>query len=205
MVDYPVLTLIPEDRLRAQISFLLEIDKLKSVLRRTRLVNGARFENSAEHSWHISVLAIVLSEYSNVPVDVSHVIKMLLVHDIVEVDAGDTFCYDASAELTKAAREQAAADRLFGLLPADQAVELRALWDEFEARRTPEAKFAATMDRVMPILHNHATEGQSWREHGVTVDQVLTRNVPAEEGSERLWGLVKAVVADAVDRGYLSR
>src|SRR5690606_13001631 len=142
------------DRLQAQLAFLLEIDRLKRILRRTSLVGGDRRENSAEHSWHLAVMAMILAEHANEPVDALHVLKMLLVHDIVEIDAGDTFAYDVQANQDKEAREQAAAERIFGLLPADQRDEIRAMWEEFDARVTPEARFANAMDRLMPALQN---------------------------------------------------
>src|SRR6056297_294642 len=155
-------------RLEQQVAFILEIDRLKTIYRRTYLTDTSRFENSAEHSWHIAVMAMLLAEHANtLEVDQLRVIKMLLIHDLVEIDAGDTFAYDTAAHADKAAREQAAADRLFGLLPADQAAEFRALWDEFESRQTPEAKFAGALDRLQPLLHNLYTHGRSWREHGV--------------------------------------
>ena len=192
------------DRLNQQIAFILEIDRLKSVLRRSYLVNDPRRENSAEHSWHLAVLAMVLGEYANAEVNQAHVIKMLLVHDVVEIDAGDTYCYDAAGNDSKADRERLAAGRLFGLLPDDQRDEMRGLWEEFEARATPEAKFAAALDRLMPLLHNYHTQGRSWREHGITEAQVLQHNQHVGDGSAALWAYVEAMIADAVGRGYLT-
>ena len=192
------------DRLNKQIAFILELDRLKGVLRRSYLVHDPRRENSAEHSWHLAVLAMVLDEYASVEVNQAHVIKMLLVHDVVEIDAGDTYCYDVAGNDSKADREQLAADRLFGLLPDDQQDEMRGLWEEFEARATPEAKFAAALDRLMPLLHNYHTQGRSWLEHGVTEAQVLERNRHTGEGSEALWAYVEAMIADAVGKGYLA-
>ena len=155
------------ERLERQIAFILEIDKLKSVLRRSYLLNEERHENSAEHSWHLSVMALVLAEHANAEINQLRVLKMLLVHDIVEIDSGDTYVYDAAGNDTKAEREQEAARRIFGLLPGDQQLEITQLWQEFEARETPEAQFAAALDRLMPLLHNYHTEGRSWREHGI--------------------------------------
>jgi len=169
------------DRLTQQIRFIAEIDKLKSVLRQSILVSGERQENSAEHSWHVATMAILLAEHAGEPVDVGRVIKMLLVHDIVEVDAGDTYCYDDEAVLGQADREQEAADRLFGMLPADQAAELHALRQEFDGRSTPEARFAAALDRLMPLLHNYHSQGKSWQEHHVTRGQVLARCGPIRD------------------------
>lgn len=192
------------DRLGAQIRFLVEIDKLKSVLRRTLLVDSSRRENSAEHSWHLAIMAILLQEYAAESVDLHRVVKMLLVHDIVEIDAGDTFCYDVEAQQSKEARELEAAERIFGLLPDDLGRELRSLWDEFEAGRSPDARFAAALDRLQPLLHNYSTEGGTWQEHRVTRDQVVARNAFIAEGSPRLWDYAKALIEDAVARGFLA-
>ncbi len=191
-------------RLARQIGFILEIDKLKRIVRQTYLIDRGRRENDAEHSWHLAVMAVLLNEYATEPVDVLTVVKMVLIHDIVEIDAGDTFCYDEAAHADKAEREQAAADRLFALLPDDQGVELRALWEEFEARRTPEARFAAALDRLQPLLHNYHTQGLAWREHGVTVDRVLARNHHMAEGATALWDYAERFIRDAVERGYLA-
>ncbi len=192
------------ERLHRQIAFILEIDRLKSVLRRTYLVNDPRHENSAEHSWHLAMMTLVLAEHATIEVDLLAVLKMLLVHDIVEIDAGDTYCYDAAGNDGKAAREELAAQRIFGLLPDDQSAELHALWTQFEARETPEAKFAAALDRLMPILHNYHTQGRSWLAHGITSAQVTERNRHAGEGSETLWAYVEEIIADAVKQGYLT-
>lgn len=191
------------DRLEQQIRFVLEIDKLKNVLRQTLLTDGSRQENSAEHSWHIALMAIVLAEYAPEPIDVLRVIKMLLVHDLVEIDAGDTFCYDTQGNESKADREMMAADRLFGLLPSDQAAELRQLWDEFEAQETSAAKFAASLDRLQPIMHNQQTEGHTWQKHGVTRDRVLQRMATVKTGAPDLWHLVEQIIDDCVTAGYL--
>ena len=193
------------DRLSRQIEFILEIDKLKSILRRSYLVHDPRRENSAEHSWHLAVLAMLLAEHANAEVNLLRVLKMLLVHDIVEIDAGDTFCYDTVGNETKAERETLAAQRIFGLLPDDQREELHELWGEFEARQTPEAKYAAALDRLMPLLHNYHTQGRSWREHGVTRAQVLERNRHIEEGSEAIWQYIEVLIEDADRKGYLTQ
>ncbi len=190
-------------RLHDQIGFILEIDKLKGILRRSYLVDGSRRENSAEHSWHVAVMAVVLAEHANEPVDVGRVVKMLRVHDIVEVDAGDTFVYDTAAAGAKIERERRAAERLFGLLPGAQGEELRSLWEEFEAAGTPEARFAAALDRLMPVLHNVHTRGRSWREHGVTADRVIGRNVRISEGSRELWEYARGLIEKAVESGHL--
>ena len=192
------------ERLDRQIEFILEIDRLKSVLRRSYLLNESRHENSAEHSWHLSVMALVLAEHANAEVSALRVLKMLLVHDIVEIDSGDTYVYDAAGNDTKAARENEAARRIFGLLPSDQQTELTELWQEFEARETPEAKFAAALDRLMPLLHNIHTEGRSWREHGISEAQVLRLNQHVADGSQALWDYAKALINDAAAKGYLT-
>jgi len=191
------------DRLKQQIEFIIAIDQLKDVLRRTYVMSGDRLENSAEHSWQLAVMGLTLAEHANEPVDPMRVVKMVLVHDIVEIDAGDTYCYDANAELDKAEREQRAADRIFGILPADQAREFRALWEEFEARQTPDARFGAALDRLMPILHNYHTGGRSWREHGIHRSQVIARNRHSAEGSEALWDMARALIEDATAKCYL--
>jgi len=193
------------DRFEKQLQFILEIDKLKTISRRTYLLNGERLENTAEHSWHLAMLAMLLAEHANEPVNVSRVIRMVLVHDIVEIDAGDTYYYDPVGALDKADRENRAADRLFGLLPADQGQELRELWEEFEACRTPDARFAAALDRFMPQLHNYYTGGKSWSEHGVTADRVLERNAGIAEGSVKLWERTQSLLNDAVAKGFLPR
>ena len=192
-------------RLEQQVTFILEIDRLKTVYRRTYLTDTSRFENSAEHSWHIAVMAMLLAEHANTPeVDQLRVIKMLLIHDLVEIDAGDTFAYDSAAHADKAAREQAAADRLFGLLPADQAAEFRALWDEFEARQSPEAKFAGALDRLQPLLHNLYTHGKSWQEHGVRKSQVVSLNRRMAEGAPDLWTYAEKWLEQAAAEGNLA-
>ena len=193
------------DRLERQLAFLLEIDKLKDVVRRNYLVHGERRENTAEHSWHLAMAALVLAEHADGEVDLARVLRMLLVHDLVEIDAGDTYCYDPVAHLDKAEREGLAADRLYALLPEDQGRELRALWEEFEARATPEARFANAVDRLMPILHNYHSEGRAWLEHGIDSGQVLARNRPIAEGSAALWERVRAFIDDAVARGLLGQ
>jgi putative hydrolase of HD superfamily len=191
------------ERLARQLDFVIEIDRLKTVLRRTDISDGSRLENSAEHSWHISVMALLLAEYAGPDLDVRRVLEMLLVHDIVEVDAGDTFCYDAAANHDREEREQRAAERLFGLLPPDQAERLRTRWDEFEARATPEARFAAALDRLEPVLLNYVTSGGSWRRHAVDETQVRIRNRPIGDGAAELWDFASRLIADAADRGWL--
>jgi putative hydrolase of HD superfamily len=193
------------DRLQQQLAFILELDKLKQVMRRSYLANGERLENSAEHSWHLALMALVLAEHANEPVNVGRVIKMVLIHDIVEIDAGDTFFYDDVGAQDKAEREQQAAERIFGLLPAGQGDELMALWQEFEARLTPDARFANTLDRLMPVLHNYYSRGKGWQENEVRPDQVLPRLAHMQDGSETLWQVAQDVIMDAIKQDYLTK
>ena len=193
------------ERLEQQIRFLLEVDKLKTILRRTYIIHADRSENTAEHSWHLAITAMLLAEHANEPMNISRVIKMVLIHDIVEIDAGDTYLYDTAGARDKVERERAAADRLFGILPPDQAVEFRELWDEFEARQTIESRFAAALDRFIPQLHNYHTQGRTWKEHGITSDRVLERNACIADGSCTLWEWAQALLSDAVDKGFLTR
>ncbi len=190
-------------RLARQLSFLVEVDKLKQVVRRTSLIGGLRHENSAEHSWHLAVMAVVLAEYAGAVIDLRHVLRMLLVHDIVEVDAGDTFAFDLQGNATKAEREQMAATRIFGLLPEEQSEALRAVWDEFEEGVTPEAKFANALDRFAALLSNHHNDGGTWRQYGVSREAVLRRMDPIREGAPGLWPLVLQVVDAASATGAL--
>jgi putative hydrolases of HD superfamily len=190
---------VPE-RLRRQLQFVLEIDNLKNVLRRSYLIDSGRHENSAEHSWHLAVAAMVLAEHAKEQIDVTKVIRLVLVHDLVEIDAGDTFIYDDAGNAGKAAREQNAANRLFWILPEDQAQSFMALWREFEDRETPEAKFAFALDRVMPILHNVFTQGGSWKEHGIQREQALTKNRAIEDGSPALWETVASLIKESFAR-----
>lgn len=192
---------IENKRLSQQIHFLLEIDGLKQVLRRSLILGSSRRENSAEHSWHLAMLALTLHEHANEPVDLLHTLKMLLVHDIVELDAGDTFAYDFAGGKTKAEREQAAADRIFGLLPVDQASELRGLWEEFEARESAESRFANAVDRLMPMFHNLADGTTTWQMAGVRPQFVADRATAIEEGSDALGELAGQILRQAQDDG----
>ena len=193
----------PAERLERQLAFLAEIDRLKSVLRRTTLCDGSRAENSAEHSWHLAVAALTLAEHAGAGVDVAHVVRMVLVHDLVEIDAGDTFAYDAKANEDKEAREQRAADRIFGLLPTEQGAEVRALWEEFELGETPSARFAIALDRLQPLLSNHHAGGGSWKAHGVSRAQVLRRMAPIERAAPSLWPTVLDIVERNCALGYI--
>jgi len=195
-----------KERLKKQIEFIIEVDKLKQIYRQTLLMDGSRNENDAEHSWHLALMAMILHEYSpKKDLDITKVLKMLLVHDLVEIYAGDTFCYDEEANLNKTERELKAAERLFNLLPSDQSQELRALWDEFEERKTPEALFAASLDRIQPLICNYLTGGHTWVKYGVKSDKVLERNLLVKEGAPELWKLVEEIVEDSIKMGILER
>ncbi len=176
-----------EDRLQKQIAFCLEIDKEKEIERQTYLADSSRKENDAEHAWHMAVMALILSEHSEKDIDLLKTISLLLVHDLVEVYAGDTFAYDPKALESQKEREEAAAERLFNILPKDQAVKMRALWDEFEDWQTKEACFAHSLDNFQPMMLNNASGGRAWREHGVLLSRILKRNKRTCEGSEALW------------------
>lgn len=193
------------ERLSRQIAFIVEVDQLKNIFRQTVNTVSGRTENDAEHSWGLCLLVMTLAEHANVPhLDVLRALKMVIIHDLVEIDAGDTFAYDTKNMADQHARECLAADRIFGLLPPGQSAEFRALWDEFEARQTPEAKFAAAVDRFHPMLLNCSTEGAAWKKHGITSDRVLARNAHIAEGSADLWAYAQAMVARAVRDGHLS-
>lgn len=176
-----------DSRFEQQIEFLNQIDQLKHILRKTRLLGGSRHENSAEHSWHLAVMAAILCEYSSEPIDLNKVIRMLLIHDLVEIDAGDTFFFHSEARADAVAKEQAAAKRIFGLLPQDQAIELLALWEEFEAHSSPEARFAKAIDQYAPMLQNAANEGGTWKEFKVDYHTVLDKKKTVREATPRLW------------------
>ena len=175
------------DRLEQQFQFIKEIDKEKMIGRQTYLSDAKRKENDAEHAWHMAIMTVLLSEYANEEIDVLKTITMLLIHDIVEIDAGDTYAYDEVGKQTQREREVKAAERIFGMLPEDQAKKFRDLWEEFETRETKEAKFARTMDNLQPMMLNDATDGKAWTEHGVDLSQILKRNERTAEGSETLW------------------
>jgi putative hydrolase of HD superfamily len=190
-------------RLTQQLDFIREVDRLKSVLRQTPLLDRSRRENDAEHCWEVALMAVLLAEYADPPVYAHHVVVMLLVHDLVEIDAGDTFIYDDEAVATQRRRERAAADRIFGLLPAEQGNELRALWQEFEAQQSPEARFAKAMDRLQPLLHNYNTRGGTWRAPGVTEERVLERKELIGLAAPDLWAYARGLIEDAVEQGFL--
>ncbi len=191
-------------RLGRQIEFILELDRLKTVMRRSRLVDASRYENTAEHSWHLAMMALLLAEWAGPDVDVIEATKAALVHDIVEIDTGDTYIYDDAAREGKAAAEEEAANRLFGLLPADQGAELRRLWDLYEARDTPTGRFAYAIDRLQPLLLNVGSGGVSWAHHGIRADQVRTINSPIGDASTVLWELAQRIIDEAVAAGALA-
>lgn len=191
-------------RLMKQIRFIIEIDKLKQVFRQNVITGSNRNENDTEHSWHLAVMAVLLSEYSaDKNIDILKVIKMVLIHDIVEIDAGDTFCYDEKGHEDKEERERKAADRLFNILPSDQAREMMDLWREFEEMNTPESRFAACLDRLQPLLLNYCTKGHTWQKPGVTSEKVLARNALLEKNVPELWEYVLRIVDDSIRKGYL--
>ncbi|MEV5826627.1 HD domain-containing protein [Spirillospora sp. NPDC052242] len=190
-------------RLAAQIAFIVEVDRLKTVLRRSVLVADDRRENDAEHSWHLALMVAVLAEHADEPVDVGRTLKLVLVHDLVEIYAGDTFLYDAEGAATQERREREAADRLFALLPDDQAVEFRDLWEEFEERRTPEARFAKAMDRLQPLLLNYNNRGGTWRTPGVTDADVRRRKSVIGDASADLWAYARTLIDEGARRGWV--
>ena len=190
-------------RLEDQIKFIIEVDKAKEIYRRTLISNGKRFENDAEHSWHLALMAPILREYIKEEVDIEKVINMVIIHDLVEIDAGDTFCYDVKGNESKRERELKAAERIFNILPKDQAEIIYSLWNEFEEMKTPEGKYAATLDRLQPILLNISTGGVSWMNNGTTKSMVLNRMAIIKETSEELWEVVLKIVEEGVTKGYL--
>ncbi len=190
------------DRLKRQMQFLMEIDKLKKIVRHTRLLDDSRYENDAEHGWHLAMMALILSEHANESVNVLKVVKMVLIHDIVEIDAGDTMVYDTAGREAVVAKEAAAAKRLFGMLPDDQRDELVALFEEFEAKETVEAKFARALDRLEPCIQNCFTNGHSWQKYGIPRDRVEAANAHIGDGSERLWQYIQGLFDECDKKGY---
>ena len=193
-----------DERLKKQIEFMIELDKMKNLYRQTYVLHENRKENDAEHSWHIALMAFLLSEYAKPETDIFRVMKMLLIHDVVEIDAGDTYCYDYEGYKTKADREEKASQRIFGLLPDEQKNEFYSLWREFEDGKTNEAKFAGLLDRLQPIILNYSKNGISWKEHAVKAVQVKERTKNFSEISEELSELINAIINDATGKGYLN-
>ena len=192
-----------DDRLKKQLDFILEIDKEKSIFRQTHLSGGGRAENDAEHAWHMAVMAWLLKDYANEPVDVAKVMMMCLIHDIVEIDAGDTYAYDPEGLKSQQAREDAAKERIYSLLPEDQRAELIALFDEFEAAQTPESKFAHSLDNLQPLLLNNSNDGADWKAHGVTAKQVWGRQRSTRLGSETLFEVTDGIIREQIRKGNL--
>jgi putative hydrolase of HD superfamily len=192
------------EKLENQFNFIIEIDKIKSIFRKSKLFDGSRFENDAEHSWTIALMAFLLKEYANFSVDIEKVMLMLLIHDIVEIDSGDVFLY-APERNNAHINEQKAAERIFGLLGKGQGEYFIKLWNEFEEQKTNEAKFAMVFDRLEPLLQNYLTEGHTWKKHNITYDMVLERNKKIKEGSETIWELALKILDDAVEKGYLKK
>ena len=190
-------------KLQQQMVFIAEVDKLKNIFRRTLLTDGCRRENDAEHSWHLALMAIVLEEYAPEPVNLGRVLAMVTVHDLIEIYAGDTFAFDVSANQDKAQREQAAAEKLFGMLDEQQGSKLRQLWEEFDAMNTADARFAASLDRIQPFMHNVLTEGHTWKLGSVTKDQVYRRMAPVKTGTPALWPWLESQVVAAIEKGWI--
>lgn len=188
------------ERLEQQVQFIREVDKLKTINRQTYITGGVRKENDAEHSWHLALMVFLLSEYANSGIDVLKTMGMLLIHDIVEIDAGDTYAFDQEGAKSKEEREMKAADRIFSILPEDQSINIRELWDEFEKEETMEAKFANAIDKIQPILLHDLSEGKSWREHKVTLDKILKRNERTADGSKELWDYARIIIDDHIEK-----
>ncbi|WP_313756179.1 HD domain-containing protein [Tissierella sp.] len=191
------------ERLLKDIKFIVELDKMKSILRQTSIIGGERREDDAQHSWHISVMAMILGEYSNEKVDICKVIKMLLTHDLVEIFAGDTFCYDKAGNEDKKEREELAAEKIFGMLDEDKGRDLRALWDEFEEMETTEALFAASMDRLQPMLNNYHNNGGTWKKFNVAKEDIYKRIAPVKNSSDELWDFVQNMIEDSYNKGLI--
>lgn len=194
-----------KESLAKDLEFIVEIDKMKNIFRQTTIMDGSRRENDAEHSWHLGLMSIVLEEYSNCKIDVNRVMKMLLIHDLVEVYAGDTFCYDKEGNKDKRERETLAAEKIYGMLSGDKGEELKKLWQEFEDRETDEAKFAAAMDRLQPILCNYYSKGGTWVKYGINQEQIYNRAYPIKEISEDLWDITIKIIDDSIKKGFIKK
>lgn len=194
-----------EKRIEQQLAFSLEIDKVKNIFRQTHLSGNGRNENDAEHSWHMAIMAYLLREYANEEVDIAKVMLMCLIHDIVEIDAGDTYAYDTEGLLTQKAREDAAKERIFSILPKEQAAEFKTLFDEFEAYETAESKFAHAMDNLQPLMLNNSNNGNDWKEHQVTAEQVYKRQGKTKLGSEKLFEVVDRMIQENIEKGNIKK
>ena len=196
--------MVDSERFSKQIEFIVEIDKLKHIERQSALCDGTRQENDSEHSWHIALMAILLSEYANsIDINLLNVVKMLLIHDLVEIDAGDTFAYDVLGNMDKEKRERKAANRIFGILPEDQSKELLSLWEEFESLSTPEARFASALDKLQPLILSFNNKGWSWKKHSVVSSQIIDSKKEMAKGSEDLWDYAKKLIQNSIDDGFL--
>jgi putative hydrolase of HD superfamily len=192
-----------DERFRKQIEFIIEIDKIKSIFRKTKLFDNSRYENDSEHSWHLALMAIILSEYANTPIDLVKVIKMVVIHDIVEIDTGDKIVY--AKDFTKTDKEEyLAAERIFGLLPEDQKNELKNIWLEFEEKKTAESKFAFAIDRLEPIMQNYYNDGATWRDNDVKTEKIVDVNKRINDGSSKLWEYAKSIIEECVDKGFIN-
>lgn len=194
-----------DERLQKQLDFILEIDKEKNIFRQTHLSNQGRRENDAEHAWHMAIMAYLLQEYSNEKIDITKVMLMCLIHDVVEIDAGDTYAYDKEALKTQKAREDAAKERIYSLLPEDQKIHLQKIFDEFEENKTAEAKFAHAMDNFQPLLLNNSNNGSDWREHKVTARQIYERQNKTKEGSEKLFEITDSILQEHIKKGNIPK
>lgn len=194
-----------DERLQKQLDFILEIDKEKNIFRQTHLTGHGRNENDAEHAWHMAIMAYLLQEYSNEKIDVARVMLMCLIHDVVEIDAGDTYAYDEEGLKTQKAREEAAKERIYSLLPEDQKLNLQAIFDEFEERKTPEAKFARALDNLQPLLLNNSNDGGDWKRHDVTAEQVYGRQSRTREGSEKLFEITDQILKENIEKGNIRK
>lgn len=192
-----------KDNLKKQIDFLIEIDKIKSIFRQTKLFNGSREENDAEHAWHLALMAMILADYANEQIDVGKVIKMVLIHDIVEIDAGDTLVYNIDKKV-KIEQEKAASERIFGILPEEQKIYFISLWEEFEEQKTPEAKFAAALDRLEPVMQNYYTKCSAWKKHNISYEQIVDVNKHIENGSSQLWDFASSLIDECLEKEYIT-
>lgn len=194
-----------DKKIKSQIKFILEADKLKKVLRKTSITDRSRQENSAEHSWHAALIALVFSEYANEKIDTSKVIKMLLLHDLVEIEVGDTFLYDDTKRAQAEHREAEAAKKIFGMLPDEQAQDFAILWHEFEGKKTAEARFAKAIDRFAPLLMNYMNDGDVWMQNGISSEQCVKKNIPIKDGSEKLWNYAHALIQSGIEKGLFAK
>lgn len=192
-----------DNRLQQQLAFLVEIDRMKNVMRQTLLADSSRRESDAEHSFSLAMFAMLLAEHAEEEIDVSRVIRMVLVHDLIEIYAGDTFCYDQKGNEDKEAREKEAADKLYAMLPEDQAAEYRALWEEFDRMDTPDSRYAAALDRIQPMLNNYLTNGHTWKLGNVTSEQVYKRMEPIRNGLSKAWPIVEWIINTSIEKGFL--